>query len=309
MRQTTHALKQITRDHRKHCECDWCWQHFVLEDRFNGACEVYDGEAYAETGERCYYLSGSLPREAVDGLGLLIQPDTAYMGKHIDRFGVWAADNGCYAKGEQFKLDRYLTMLDGLREHRATCLFAAAPDVVEDPGATWHRSKCVLPVLREMGYKAALVAQDGVESQLAMEPGMWDRFDVLFIGGSTRWKVDGKADPFYRSLWLELFREAHRRGKQIHMGRVNSWKRYQLAAYGLGCQSVDGNWLKFNPKGRGPHEWVERWNWPYFEPGAYDKMYVYMDREYQQSHQERNGESTLAEASYQRLKGRRIAHG
>ncbi len=265
MKLTTDRLKEITRGHTTDCECDHCWELLTLEDRFDGAGEIYDHDHYAEQGEPCYYLSGSLPKGTrAKGLGILVQPDTGYMGKHLGQFERWAADNGCFSKGDQFDLSRYMRFLTGLG-HRDSCMFATAPDVVGDPVATWERSQYVLPALRHMGYQAALVAQDGIEYQLAADPRMWEAFDVLFIGGSTEWKINGGADPYLSEEWVGMFREAHRRGKAVHMGRVNSWKRFQIASHGLGCSSVDGNYLKFNPKSTNPHSWAEKWNWPFFQ--------------------------------------------
>lgn len=48
--------------------------------------------------------------------------------------------------------------------------------------------------------------------------GHW--FDVLFLGGSTAWKLGSAA--------RRLTTEAKARGKQVHMGRVNSLKRLML---------------------------------------------------------------------------------
>lgn len=67
----------------------------------------------------------------------------------------------------------------------------------------------------------------------------WDEFDALFIGGTTRWKLSEAAH--------ELAAEAKRRGKWLHMGRVNSWPRMQIAS-AMGCDSVDGTYLKYRQR-------------------------------------------------------------
>jgi len=80
----------------------------------------------------------------------------------------------------------------------------------------------------------ALVAQDGLEKLRVP----WDDFDALFIGGSTEWKL---------GRWAALITAAARiRGKHVHMGRVNSLKRWRSAA-SIGCHSVDGTYLVFGP--------------------------------------------------------------
>lgn len=154
----------------------------------------------------------------------------------------WAGDNGCFAQPQSFRLDAYLDWLDA--RPRATCLFATAPDVLADAAATWERSRSVLPQLRELGFNAALVAQDGLE-HMAIR---WESFDALFIGGTTEWKLGSAA--------RELMREALTRGKWVHAGRVNSYRRLRLFA-DVGAQSADGTFLKFAPDHNLPR--LERW--------------------------------------------------
>lgn len=149
---------------------------------------------------------------------------------------VWATDNGCYTNPD-IDVTKYLRWLRSLREFRETCLFATAPDVVADAKATWDRSQEVLPRIRELGYPAAFVAQDGIEST----PIPWNSFDCLFVGGSTEWELSSSA------FWL--CREAAKSGKWVHMGRVNSFQRLLLARF-AGCHSTDGTGLAFAPDKR-----------------------------------------------------------
>lgn len=146
----------------------------------------------------------------------------------------WGADNGCFKQPHRFSLAGYLAFLEERAAYRDTCLFATAPDVVGDAVATWERSRPVLPVLRGLGYKAALVGQDGLE-HLRID---WDAFDVLFIGGSTQWKLSEAA--------YALTAEASWRGKWTHMGRVNSLRRLR-AAQVAGYDSTDGTFLARSP--------------------------------------------------------------
>ena len=71
----------------------------------------------------------------------------------------------------------------------------------------------------------------------------WDDFDVLFLGGDTAWKLGPAA--------RQLAAEARQRGKGVHMGRVNSLKRYRYAD-AIGCTSADGTFLRFGPDIRLP---------------------------------------------------------
>lgn len=165
---------------------------------------------------------------------------------------VWCADNGCFGKGYPGD-EGWLAWLKGLQHRAEDCLFATAPDVVGDAEASLARSLPLLPKIRELGFKAALVAQDGMENMELP----WDEFDVLFLGGkktpnpADEWKLG----PGARKLAIE----ARRRGKWVHCGRVNSRKRYfTLAPI---CDSCDGTYLRFGPDINIPKllSWVNEW--------------------------------------------------
>lgn len=165
--------------------------------------------------------------------GLLGYIDTPAQGNRRPAGVVWCADNGCFGKGYPGDL-KWLAWLEKNAEDACTCLFATAPDVVGDASATLERSVPFLPTIRALGYPAALVAQDGLEDLDVP----WDEFDVLFIGGSTEWKLGSAARA--------LVRQAKVRGQHVHMGRVNSARRYRYA-YEIGCDSVDGTFLTYGP--------------------------------------------------------------
>ena len=169
-------------------------------------------------------------------LGLLVQP---LSGAHrdIEHYPYFAADNGCFAEaqGKPWDEDRWLRWLVTEVSPRAdTCLFAVAPDVVGDAAATLARSPRYLRVIRQLGLPAAFVAQDGLENHTVP----WGSSDALFIGGSTEWKLSDHA--------ANLAAEASRRGLWVHMGRVNSWRRLEIAQR-FGCDSADGTYLAFGP--------------------------------------------------------------
>jgi hypothetical protein len=104
-----------------------------------------------------------------------------------------------------------------------------------------------LPQIRKLGYPAALVAQDGLESLEVP----WSDFDVLFLGGSTGWKLGEHA--------AALTAKAVSQGKWVHMGRVNSFKRITYAKQ-IGCTSSDGTYISFGPSKNLPKvlSWLER---------------------------------------------------
>lgn len=165
-------------------------------------------------------------------IGFIYTPNMGYKPAEVECYPFWAADTGCYSASSTFRLLVYLDWLQALP--RGTCLFATAPDVVGDAVTTWGRSMDILPIIRERGFKAALVAQDGIE-RVDLD---WTAFDVLFMGGSTEFKLSEQA--------YGLVREAKARGKWCHMGRVNSKRRYMAAAKS-GYDSADGTYLKYGP--------------------------------------------------------------
>lgn len=179
------------------------------------------------------YLANPCGSQVVDAMrdGLIGYIDTPAQGNARPAGVTWCADNGCFGKGYPGD-EAWISWLADMDP--ADCLFATAPDVVADAAATLARSLPMLPKIRALGYPAALVAQDGLE-HLAVP---WDEFDVLFIGGSTDWKLGPDARA--------LVAEAKSRGKRVHMGRVNSERRYRYAA-AIGCESADGTFLTFGP--------------------------------------------------------------
>lgn len=183
------------------------------------------------------YLSGVVRSD----MPAMLQPG---MGNHPPKGQLWAADNGRFSKPATYSDDKYLAWLRKRAVYLDSCLFATAPDVVGDAAATLEMSRPMLPQIRALGYKAALVAQDGLESLDVP----WDEFDCLFVGGTTKWKLSEHA--------YSLVQEAKRRGKWTHMGRVNSWQRFRAAA-AAGYDSADGTVLRFDPN-RPVHEWSGR---------------------------------------------------
>lgn len=165
--------------------------------------------------------------------GLLAQIATPASGNVINPGTDWCADNAVFA-GKYPGDDAYLAWLQARLPFVDRCLFAVAPDVVGDAAATLALSAPMLPRIRALGYKAALVAQNGLEDLEVP----WETFDCLFIGGDTTWKLGPRART--------LVAEAKRRGKWVHMGRVNSRGRIQYAVV-IGCDSVDGTYLAFGP--------------------------------------------------------------
>lgn len=188
------------------------------------------------------YLSGK-KIECSENIGVMLSFN---VGKQSLRgHSLFAADNGCFADPEKYSNDGFLSWLNKL--DRKACLFAVAPDIVGNAEGTRERAYPMLPHIRELGFKAALVAQDGETSNLID----WGQLDAIFIGGSTEWKLSQAAG--------DIAAAARQKGKWVHMGRVNSFKRMRLAA-AIGCDSVDGTYLAFEPDNRKGKikEWINQ---------------------------------------------------
>ncbi|MBA9005853.1 hypothetical protein [Thermomonospora cellulosilytica] len=165
-------------------------------------------------------------------LGAIITPAS---GNHVREGWWWAADNGVFS-GSYPGDDAYLEWLCRWRPYADRCLFVVAPDVVADHHGTYARARQMLPRIRDLGYPAAFVAQNGFEYEAWY---LWDEFDALFIGGTTAWKLGSDA--------ALLARTAHDMGKWVHMGRVNSHLRLAYADAECWADSVDGTYLTYGP--------------------------------------------------------------
>lgn len=175
------------------------------------------------------YLSGKVPKNS-EKLGVMLSFNVGkqrLLGHHT-----FAVDNGCFANPGAYSDQGYFEYLSRLDSSQ--CLFAAAPDVVGDAEQTRLRSYPVLQKIRELGFKAAHVIQDGETPEQVQ----WDKLDAIFIGGTTSWKLGIDAQA--------IVTEAKQRNKWVHMGRVNSYKRIRYAA-AIGCDSCDGTFLAFAP--------------------------------------------------------------
>jgi len=176
--------------------------------------------------------AGTLAAMAEGRLGRIV----AYRGGTGPTPGVsWGMDNGCFS--ERWAPGPWWAYAEAMADPGLLpdCGFAVAPDVWGDAAATLARSIPWLPRLRDLGYPAALVAQDGLT--VAETP--WDDFDVLFLGGSDGFRTTGTA--------RSLTDAALERGKPVHMGRVNSLRRLRAAAL-WGCSSADGTFLAYAPR-------------------------------------------------------------
>ena len=183
----------------------------------------------------------------------MLNPDLGFTRagrfEHLDRLA-WAADNGCFSKGERFDPAAWGLWLEELgRHHRETCIFAVAPDVVGNAQLTMARYHDYLGIINAAGLPAAFVIQDGQEA----EGVPWDDCAAVFMGGTTAFKLSEAA--------YTIVREARDRGKWRHMGRVNTSRRMMAAHAGL-YDSADGTFLRFGPDENLPRlcRWLDQVN-------------------------------------------------
>ena len=166
-------------------------------------------------------------------MGWMNSPRHCYSIQTLRKIGCTSMclDNAAYSN---FCPDAYSRMLDKWADAPIPVEWVTIPDVVGNAALTntlfdkWQD--------RIFAFPRAYVAQDGAED-LELP---WDDFKCLFIGGTTGWKLSQSAES--------VVKEGKRRGKVIHMGRVNSQKRMRYA-FQLGCESVDGTgYSKYNKK-------------------------------------------------------------
>ena len=157
--------------------------------------------------------------------GQIVSPKS---GEKIIEGAKWALDNGCFSKvWSESRWTKNIVRYRGI----PGCLFAVVPDVVADAQGTdrlWYEWA---DFVKECGYKAAYVLQNGCTH-------IPDNADAVFTGGDTAWKLGPEA-----SHWAL---EARQRGLWIHMGRVNSLKRLRYAL-SEGYDSADGTFITYGP--------------------------------------------------------------
>lgn len=182
--------------------------------------------------------------------GLIGCMTTPAQGNVIPDGAEYACDNGKFGKGWPGEHEWFAWLTRTVTRYGPDrCLWAVAPDVPFDAAGTLAESLPWLAKIRSLGVPAAFAAQDGCD---LLDGGLpWDDFDVLFIAGSTEWKIGPVAEG--------LAREAATRGKGVHMGRVNSLRRLGIAEW-FGCDSADGTYLAFGPDKNLPRllRWVDK---------------------------------------------------
>lgn len=140
----------------------------------------------------------------------------------------WAMDNGAFAG---FQIDAFMDMLETFHPYRNE-LFVTAPDVVGDAMATTRLWRFWVRVLQGLGRKPAYVLQDGLTPDLLPDA------PCYFVGGTTEFKLSPQV--------AAICAYAKRRGIWVHWGRVNTFRRMEIAMR-AGADSFDGTkWSRFS---------------------------------------------------------------
>ncbi len=153
-------------------------------------------------------------------LGQLITPRD---GNRLIDGMVYAADNSAYSSWDE---NAFLRMLDRLTGKNPR--FVTAPDYVGNARITRNLFDKWSPEIVSRELPIGYVLQDGQNWHAVP----WDEIDALFIGGTTEFKRDDHV--------RYLVRKANEMGIWVHMGRVNSLNRLQMALE-MGVSSVDGS--------------------------------------------------------------------
>ena len=220
--------------------------------------------------------------------------------KNLDVHTEIALDNGGYgAKGAEFIYGptKWIDWIVGMRlllDERAAAgktnevLWATVPDkldwypvpdprpgmptefCVTDAPETLRMARAFAPFVRWLGFKVAMVAGDGMENMIDEIP--WELLDCIFLGGSTEWKIGYGGE--------RVAKEAKARGKLVHMGRVSSLERMEIADR-FGCDTADGTYLKAGPETNLPKvmEWLDALNNREPDPIYYPAKAISLRRE------------------------------
>lgn len=163
----------------------------------------------------------------------------------IPKKGRWAFDNGAFTdwkNGVRFDNEEFLRRVRQISEVPADRLpdFCVCPDMVAASMSLEHSLgwKALLADYAP-GLKWYLALQDYVHPADVDHALCLERFDGLFVGGSTGWKWDTAGS------WVEW---GHARGLPVHIARVNGPVPADQAER-MGADSIDGTgWVRAGEK-------------------------------------------------------------
>jgi len=179
---------------------------------------------------------------AREHLGVMVTPNTGNSIDWVCSLGLpYVVDNAGF-NATRFDPNRYLGLLRKVASAPSRPVFVTVPDQAPNPQDEDHSHchRCTAYLFEEWfrvlwrekfdRLPLAFVAQNGLDDP---DDVPWDRVEALFIGGDD----DFKLGDF---VMMDLIPEARRRGKHVHLGRVNGRRRIRLAVM-ADCDSVDGS--------------------------------------------------------------------
>ena len=165
-----------------------------------------------------------------DNFGVMASPAMNGVPLGIQQGRWWACDNGAFTKA--FDAGKFLGYLETLKPWANRCLFVVVPDVWGNVDQTLALYDYWAGALAA-DWPIALSAQPGLENEQ-----MPEGFDWLFVGGTDEWR----SGPGVK----KCIKKAKALGALIHIGRVNSLRRFQYFQK-LGADSADGTTARFAP--------------------------------------------------------------
>lgn len=177
-------------------------------------------------------------------------------------FMPYALDNGAFGawkRGDRFRQVEFLGLCDRAQQHREPPLWVLVPDVVADRDRTLWQWEAWSPTLRNWyGWPLAFAVQDGMTGA-DVPPSA----DVVFIGGTTRWK-------------RRMIGHFCARFPRVHVGRINTYRWLWICAE-YGVESCDGTgWYHDNERQKyGLQRFFKEWDaghrkWPGRHPSLFD---------------------------------------
>lgn len=176
--------------------------------------------------------TGIIARELLqrwpDNIGHLLSP-----GGWRAPFRHYALDNGRGPKKKRLRHNidwsesSWMKLLHAARQHDVAPRWVTVPDVLMDAAQTIKEWEYWAPRIRDAGWQTlAFVVQDGM--RMADVP---KDADVVFVGGSIRWKRQTMA------TWCCNF-------PRVHVGAINT-SRWLWRCHDLGAESCDGTgWFR-----------------------------------------------------------------
>lgn len=145
-------------------------------------------------------------------VGRLLTPQSNF--GQVRMWHEWTAiDNAAYT---DWKPERFRNLLLTHSRNSRRVKWVCCPDVVGDWTRTRERFDEWEPTITRLGYTVAYVLQDG-QPETSVP---WDRIGCVFLGGTNAYKETEEA----RALLVR----ARKRGKLVHVGRVNTLDRVRL---------------------------------------------------------------------------------